>query len=149
ADTHEVSYLVLLHLRTDRSDAANDLVAGNARVLREPPIIPGEVDVRVTDTAVVDLDLHVARAQGAALELDGLEPSVRSAGGVAVGDHVDSDGSRRRRGTSVSACGGRSGRVATLVGVRSCRAGTGFSVYAAGRCRVEWRTLRVSLRRRG
>ncbi len=56
------------HLPADCGHAADDFVAGDARVRCAGPLASGCVYVRVTDPAVQDVELHIARARVTPLE---------------------------------------------------------------------------------
>ena len=57
-------------MRADFHHAADDFVAGHARIGRAVPFIAGDVDIRVADAAEKDFDLHVVRTGVAALEVE-------------------------------------------------------------------------------
>ena len=58
-----VADLVLLHERPHPRDAAHDLVAGHHRVPGGMPLVTNVVEIRMADTAELDLDELVAQGQ--------------------------------------------------------------------------------------
>src|SRR3546814_15935147 len=83
ADTDRFSHREIGHLVAHRADMADDLMAGNARVMRAAPFAADLMKVRLADAAIGDLDDDVVRAGLAAGDRHRLQ---RTSGGVdAVG----------------------------------------------------------------
>src|SRR5271157_3927827 len=68
ADGGEVAFLEFAHLRADSRDSTGNLVAGNDGVSCVGPFVARRVQVRVTDAAKQNFDLHVLRAGIATFE---------------------------------------------------------------------------------
>jgi hypothetical protein len=115
ADTDRVADLEAFHVRADRADVADDLVARHAGIPRAAPFRARRVQVGVADAAIGDLDLHVACAGRAALDVDGFERFVGGVRAVGFGRHGLSLGSRGggadrpQRAAGCSNCGRRGG----------------------------------------
>jgi hypothetical protein len=60
-DGGQIAFFEFSHAPTDRDDSANDLMTRDARVGRAVPLIAGSVNVRMTDAAEQNVDLHVVR----------------------------------------------------------------------------------------
>ena len=60
-------------MRADFHHAADDFMAGHARVGCASPFIASNVDVGMADAAVKNLNLHIVRAGIAALKGEGCE----------------------------------------------------------------------------
>jgi hypothetical protein len=78
-----VAHLEPGDLVADAGHAAEDLVAGDGGPRGALPLAAHGVQVGVADAAVLDLDLHVARAGLAALEGEGGERTGGARGGIA------------------------------------------------------------------
>ena len=59
ADGGKIAFLEFFHVRAGLDDAADDFMSGHAGISRAFPFIAGDVNVRVADAAVKDLDLNV------------------------------------------------------------------------------------------
>ena len=104
ADRGEVASLELRDARADSRDAAEDLVARHDRILREAPLVSGEVEIAVADAAEEDVDLDIACGRLAALDRVRGEGRGGRLGGVGAGGHaVSFEGAANR---SLAGCGG-------------------------------------------
>jgi hypothetical protein len=70
ADPSQIALLELFDLAPHPRDTADDLVAGHDGVDCVPPLVAGEMHVRVADPAIENLDLHVLRPRLPALEAE-------------------------------------------------------------------------------
>src|SRR6266481_4362425 len=73
-DRSEIARLVLGNCRADLGHTADDLVAGDNRVIRShelAPLVADRMEIGVADAAEQDLDLHVAVSWIAPLDLGG------------------------------------------------------------------------------
>ena len=63
AHADAIAVLVTVDTAAARDDAADDLVAGDDRILREAPVVAQDVQIAVTEAATLDLDLDLALAE--------------------------------------------------------------------------------------
>lgn len=77
AHAGQVADLELRDGAAHRADATDDLVARHAGVGRHAPVTVREMDVRMADAAVEDVDPHILRLQRTALEGEGRKGLVR------------------------------------------------------------------------
>ncbi|MNG12224.1 hypothetical protein D3C84_958230 [compost metagenome] len=82
ADANAVADLVTADIGAHGGDLADDLVTRHQRVDGNAPFIAGLMDIGVAHTTVENLDRHIVRAQGAALEGHGGEGGGSGLGGV-------------------------------------------------------------------
>src|SRR3546814_10282020 len=80
ADTDRFSHREIGHLVAHRADMADDLMAGNARVMRAAPFAADLMKVRMADAAIGDLDDDVVRAGLAAGDRQRLERTIGGGG---------------------------------------------------------------------
>mmetsp|Transcript_5155 Transcript_5155/g.12838 ORF Transcript_5155/g.12838 Transcript_5155/m.12838 type:complete len:215 (+) Transcript_5155:329-973(+) len=73
SDAHVVAQRHSGHLCANGGDNTSHLVAGYTWILGYEEVILGEVNVRVTNTAELDVNDDVRRARGVTLRADGLE----------------------------------------------------------------------------
>src|SRR5438094_2783096 len=79
--------LVLGNRRADFGDTADDLMAGNNRVIRGhelAPLIADRMEIGVADAAEEDLNLYVAVSWIATFDLGGRQPRCRTGSGVSL-----------------------------------------------------------------
>ena len=109
ADRGEVADLEAGHRIADGEDAPDDLVTGDARILRAWPLAADGVQVGMADAAIEDLDGDVLRTGVAAVEGVGQKRLGGIVGGVAgAGEHGGSlVDAARREGRGVSLYGSR------------------------------------------
>src|SRR5207248_318174 len=62
AHAHEIACAVARHAAADLDDAADDLVTGHAWIRGEVPLVSREMNVGMTDAAVLDIDADVTLA---------------------------------------------------------------------------------------
>jgi hypothetical protein len=86
-DPHHVSRCEPGDVLPDSGDAPDDLVSWNTRVLGNAPVVAGEVNVGVTDAAMIDLDLNVLRTGEAPFDLEWLNRGPGILGSVSFDLH--------------------------------------------------------------
>src|SRR5438445_9986195 len=87
ADRGNVPGLVLGNRRADFGDTADDLMAGNNRVIRGhelAPLVADRMEIGVADAAEEDLNLYVAVSWIATFDLGGRQPRCRTGSGVSL-----------------------------------------------------------------
>src|SRR5439155_6771579 len=87
ADRGEIAGLVLGDCRPDLDHTADDLVAGDNRVIRGhelAPLVPDRMEIGVADAAEENFDLHVPVSWIAAADLSGGQPRCRARSGVSL-----------------------------------------------------------------
>src|SRR6266566_9496774 len=85
ADRGEIPGLVLGDCRPDLDNTADDLVAGDNRIIRGhelAPLVADRMEIGVADAAEEDLDLHVPVSWIATVDFSGGQPRCRSRSGV-------------------------------------------------------------------
>src|SRR3546814_4067070 len=88
ADTDRFSHREIGHLVAHRADMADDLMAGNARVMRAAPFAADLMKVRMADAAIGDLDDDVVRAGLAAGDRQRLERTIGGVGAIRSEEHT-------------------------------------------------------------
>src|SRR3546814_7287677 len=107
ADTDRFSPREIGHLVAHRADMADDLMAGNARVMRAAPFAADLMKVRMADAAIGDLDDDVVRAGLAAGDRQRLERTIGGVGAIGFGGHatlLDEAALRRALGPAEDRC---------------------------------------------
>ena len=82
ANAREIAGLEFGNLRSDRRDPANDLMTRDGRILGEAPFVACEVDVRVANATVENLDFNIQIGWLPAGNSGGSERCGRGFGGV-------------------------------------------------------------------
>ncbi|HEX8897280.1 MAG TPA: hypothetical protein VF751_01165, partial [Chthoniobacterales bacterium] len=89
-DRGETAFAEFFHVAPDFDDAADDLVAGHARILGAAPLAARRMQIGMANAAKKNVDLDIARAGIAAIEGKRRERRGLGAGGVAFGRiHID------------------------------------------------------------
>src|SRR5207245_799872 len=86
-DRGEIAGFVLGNCRADLGHTADDLVAGNNRVIRGhelAPLVADRMEIGVADAAKEDLNLHVAISWIATLDLSGGQRRCRARSGISL-----------------------------------------------------------------
>src|SRR5437762_1589660 len=87
ADRGEIPGLVLGDCRPDLDNTADDLVAGDNRIIRGhelAPLVADRMEIGVADAAEENFDLHVPVSWIAAADLSGGQPRCRARSGVSL-----------------------------------------------------------------
>src|SRR6266403_2231884 len=85
ADGGEIPGLVLGDCRPDLDNAADNLVAGDNRIIRGhelAPLVADRMEIGVADAAEQDFDLHIAVSWIATVDFSGGQPRCRARSGV-------------------------------------------------------------------
>ena len=69
-DAREIAFLKCFDVRADLHNATDNFVSRHARIRRAVPFVAGDVDIRVADAAIQNLNLHIVRAGRATLKVE-------------------------------------------------------------------------------
>src|SRR6266403_4117913 len=87
ADGGEIPGLVLGDCRPDLDNTADNLVAGDNRIIRGhelAPLVPDRMEIGVADAAEQDFDLHVTISWIATVDFSGGQPRCRTGSGISL-----------------------------------------------------------------
>ena len=84
-DPCQIAFFELLHLAPHLDHPSDDLMTGHARVSRAAPFISGDVQVRVTNPAEKDFNLHIPRRWITTLECEWFQRLVGRVRGITFG----------------------------------------------------------------
>ena len=69
ANRHFLAELEFFDFSAHRIDRAHNFMAWHQWVVAAPPVVFGEMQIGVTDTAKLDIDGHILRTRGASLDM--------------------------------------------------------------------------------